>query len=356
MATYFDESRSVWEHLGATDPMWAVLTVPAKRGGRWGAEEFFSTGLVDARLITDLLARNELELGKSIVDFGCGLGRLTKAFAELGHRVLGIDIAESMIDGARSYHHGDDRVAFTSYSGGLLPLADNSVDGVVSLRVLQHIPPGAKLLALAELVRVTREGGVVVVQLVDAKPRRRLSERDSRAWIEVLRAPRELRPGGRCSVRVRVTNTGGAEWSAGADIKLANHWLRDGCRVVLDDGRTPLPHTLAPGQCVHLDLVVRAPDAPGEHILRLDMVQEFVRWFADAGSPSTDLPVRIGETSGEPPSPPAEEPGSAGIKMYPIPDALVRDVVEWLGAEVVVAECDSFGGPEWISRTYVIRA
>lgn len=341
----------MWERLGATDPMWAVLTVPSKRDGGWGDEEFFATGRADAAAVVELLARNGLELGPSIVDFGCGLGRLTAAFAQLGHTVLGVDIAESMIDGARRHHRDRDRVAFTAYPGGQLPLADDSVDGVVSLRVLQHLRPGAALLAIAELIRVTKAGGIVVVQLVEAKGRSKLAARDCRARIEVLSAPRELRVGACGSVRARVTNAGDAEWPEAADLKLADHWLRGGRRVVLDDGRTPLPHALAPGQSVHLDLAVRAPNVRGDHVLQLDVVQEFVRWFADAGSATAEVPIRVtGAATGE------RVRGSAGIEMHPMPDALLRDLVAWLGGEVVTAQRDAFGGADWISRTYVIRA
>ena len=39
-----ERHRHDWEELAAYDPLWAVLTRPGKRGGRWDRDEFFATG------------------------------------------------------------------------------------------------------------------------------------------------------------------------------------------------------------------------------------------------------------------------------------------------------------------------
>ncbi|MEM9539835.1 MAG: class I SAM-dependent methyltransferase [Cyanobacteria bacterium P01_E01_bin.42] len=51
------------------------------------------------REVIELLAPKE---GESILDLGCGTGHLTRAIAEMGAEVLGIDRAESMIAEAKS--------------------------------------------------------------------------------------------------------------------------------------------------------------------------------------------------------------------------------------------------------------
>src|SRR5579884_2143487 len=48
--------------------------------------------------VLDLL---EAQAGEYILDLGCGTGHLTKAIADTGARVLGIDGAASMIEQAR---------------------------------------------------------------------------------------------------------------------------------------------------------------------------------------------------------------------------------------------------------------
>ena len=49
----------------------------------------------------DLLALLAPERGESILDIGCGTGQLTKAIADAGARVVGIDKSPEMIDAAR---------------------------------------------------------------------------------------------------------------------------------------------------------------------------------------------------------------------------------------------------------------
>src|SRR5207248_11285217 len=34
-----------WDRLGESDPLWAILYDPSKKGNRWGTEEFYETGV-----------------------------------------------------------------------------------------------------------------------------------------------------------------------------------------------------------------------------------------------------------------------------------------------------------------------
>ncbi|MCJ7588788.1 MAG: SAM-dependent methyltransferase, partial [Candidatus Aminicenantes bacterium] len=36
--------KDYWERLARRDPLWAILSDPAKKGGKWGLAEFFETG------------------------------------------------------------------------------------------------------------------------------------------------------------------------------------------------------------------------------------------------------------------------------------------------------------------------
>ena len=44
MDKQFDQLRRTWDHLGESDPLWAILSDPQKRGNRWDLESFFATG------------------------------------------------------------------------------------------------------------------------------------------------------------------------------------------------------------------------------------------------------------------------------------------------------------------------
>src|SRR5690606_32735946 len=98
-----ERHRRQWEALGASDPYWAVLTDPTKRHGKWDKEEFFRTG---AREIDGALSR-AAAFGMPIrsgiaLDYGCGVGRLTRALAERFERVIGVDISAAMLAQARA--------------------------------------------------------------------------------------------------------------------------------------------------------------------------------------------------------------------------------------------------------------
>ena len=64
------------------------------------------------------------------------------------------------------------------------------------------------------------------------------------------------------------------------------HWLdRRGAVVVQDGARTPLPRTIAPGAACAMTLRIETPPAPGRYILAVDLVEEGVTWFSEAGAP-----------------------------------------------------------------------
>lgn len=104
------------------------------------------------------------------------------------------------------------------------------------------------------------------------------------AW-EACEAPPVARVGSTFTVRSRVRNTSSSPWSAqgaAALIKLAYHWRQpDGTMAILDGVRTALPTDVAAGELLDADQTVRAPDTPGRYLLEVDLLYEFVSWFAD---------------------------------------------------------------------------
>ena len=101
------------------------------------------------------------------------------------------------------------------------------------------------------------------------------------------RATGRVRRGEQIRLAVEVRNVSGVPWRSAdrSGIALVNRWLdQDRRPVVWLDGRTPLPIDLAPAQAITLDLVATAPDAPGEWLLVLDLVDEGVTSFSAQGS------------------------------------------------------------------------
>jgi SAM-dependent methyltransferase len=156
--------KSVWERLGRDDPMWAVLTEREE----WDEGEFFATGERELDVMMVQLDSLGLEIGRgSALDFGCGLGRLTRALGERFERAVGVDIAESMIESARSLNRACANCDFRlSADPDLRSYGSESFDLVLSRITLQHMPPDLARGYVAEFLRVVAGDGAVVFQLV----------------------------------------------------------------------------------------------------------------------------------------------------------------------------------------------
>jgi SAM-dependent methyltransferase len=215
-----------WDALAAVDPLWAILSEPGRRGGRWSSDEFFRTGEADAERA---LAR-AAEFGRPArriraLDFGCGVGRVTRAFAHRFAEALGVDLSERMIDQARRLNEETPNARFlVNGAHDLSQLEDASFDLVYSRIVLQHLPSREDVFGyVTEFLRVVRPDGMVVFQLPGAIPFRHRLHLRRRAWT-LLRAlgadPARLHRAGLSPIRVlgapqqevvrRITSAGGS--------------------------------------------------------------------------------------------------------------------------------------------------
>jgi SAM-dependent methyltransferase len=165
--------RATWNALGEDDPLWAILSRPEKRGGHWNAEEFFAAGEAE---ITGLELYC-LHLGlprerRRALDFGCGVGRLTRALASRYGEVIGVDISPSMLAQARQLHANLGNVRFVENVQPRLDfMPDASVDLVYSVITLHHIPAALQSGYVAEFLRVLAPGGMAVFQIASGYAR-----------------------------------------------------------------------------------------------------------------------------------------------------------------------------------------
>src|SRR4051794_37483641 len=127
--------------------------------------------------------RNQLPC-EAFLDAGCGDGRYLAALdGELPERIAGVDIAERILETARSRVPRADLRQANLES---LPFEDAAFDLVLSSQVIEHVVDAPA--AARELARVTRTGGRLVISTDNADNRvTRLLNAPRAAVVGVLR-------------------------------------------------------------------------------------------------------------------------------------------------------------------------
>jgi len=106
--------------------------------------------------------------GDNIIDVGCANGYSTFHYMRnKPEKIIGVDIAQSMIDNAIAASEElkvDDKVSFEIGDAKNLKYADQTFDVSFTTRVLINIPTWSdQKIAINELLRVTKKGGKVIL-------------------------------------------------------------------------------------------------------------------------------------------------------------------------------------------------
>jgi SAM-dependent methyltransferase len=119
---------------------------------------------VTARKVEHLLALcNALvgpAAGQRVLDVGCGIGLTDSLLVDHVGSLQGIDVSEESVARAAETNP---TARYTVFDGSTFPLADGSVDLAFAICVLHHVEPEARAAFAAELRRVVRPGGIVIV-------------------------------------------------------------------------------------------------------------------------------------------------------------------------------------------------
>lgn len=102
-----------------------------------------------------LEAIGETEIG-TLAELCCGRGEALALLGSRATRYVGVDISENMLQAAMASQRHP-RAAFLQADATRVPLADASVDTVVMLGGIHHVPARAKL--FAEVSRILKPGG-----------------------------------------------------------------------------------------------------------------------------------------------------------------------------------------------------
>jgi ubiquinone/menaquinone biosynthesis C-methylase UbiE/DNA-binding transcriptional ArsR family regulator len=128
--------------------------------------------------IEKLLPRNLI-----LADIGCGTGSLTFELARFAEKVVGVDLSKEMLRHAREIAKERQlhNVEFRIGDAAKLPLPADSVDAAFSVMVLHFLPAPAR--AVAELCRITRLGGSVIIVGLVQHEQEWMREQMAHRWL-----------------------------------------------------------------------------------------------------------------------------------------------------------------------------
>ena len=156
-----NNQKELWERLAKKNPRYYIHT---DLGRGITEEQFRESG---ERVYKNLIAADNLTRGKeNILDFGCGVGRLTEFMAKDFKKVIGVDISSTMLAQARQRLKSLKNAEFLEIDGQSIPLPDDSIDFVFSYLVFQHIKERKMVRgAFKSIYRVLKPGGIFKVLL-----------------------------------------------------------------------------------------------------------------------------------------------------------------------------------------------
>jgi SAM-dependent methyltransferase len=152
---------AAWNVFANHQPYYHVLSDPQMLNpGQSAREEFWAAGTRDVAALMDFAGLSPTD--GTGVDFGCGLGRLTRGLIPFTDRQVGLDISPVMIAKARELS-ACASMDFLPIPPEGWPLDSGSASRVISLLVFSHLST-IELMeeSLKELARVLRPGGFAV--------------------------------------------------------------------------------------------------------------------------------------------------------------------------------------------------
>ncbi len=177
--------RSDWERRARENAPFYICTTAAE-----SVEAFAASGEKD--LDEQILDGLKLSPEWTVLEIGCGIGRLLKPLSRRVRKAVGVDLSEEMIRRGREYCADRPNLELRRTDGGLETLGEGEFDFVFSHIVFQHLPRKAYVdRYLRDAARVLRPGGILRVQ-VDGRSRQFFRRVVADSWSGVVFSAREL--------------------------------------------------------------------------------------------------------------------------------------------------------------------
>lgn len=128
--------------------------------GQFGAEHDFFTKH-KASLIDELLTgTGRSAASMSLLDVGCGVGAIHSLLEGKFKAIAGVDVSAESLRVAKQEHG---QIDYKTFDGQHLPFADGSYDMAMAICVFHHVPPTQQQQLAAEMVRVVRDQGLILI-------------------------------------------------------------------------------------------------------------------------------------------------------------------------------------------------
>lgn len=166
-----DHVQSTWQALGESEPHWSVVVADQYRQAniQQNTDAFYQTGKQHVEQLFGSLARNGVQSSgfKTCLDYGAGVGRITRHLAEQFEQVFAYDVSVSHLRCAEDYLTREKITNVTLRQLKRVQDIENlpKVDLAYSMIVLQHNPPPVIGFIIAGLIRSLNPGGVAFFQV-----------------------------------------------------------------------------------------------------------------------------------------------------------------------------------------------
>ncbi len=168
---------AAWEEWGRHDPYFGVITDPRYRRSCITEDlkrDFFESGtLYSQNLLATIRKHVDPEFKPiSVLEFGCGVGRLLLPFAAIAETVVGVDVSPSMLlEAKRNCDERQLRNVTLLAGDDELSTLTGQFDLIHSYIVFQHIPIERGRKIFARLLEHLRPGSVAALHLTYSKTR-----------------------------------------------------------------------------------------------------------------------------------------------------------------------------------------
>ncbi len=159
--------RAYWDSAARQSAAWYVAT-----GHLAETDEFFRQGAAETDAFLSFCGVQPAK-DATVLEVGCGVGRMTRRLAELFGQVVALDVSEEMLQRCRENLAGLPNVAYRLVEGDgtLGGVGEGEVDVVFSYVTFQHVPSAAaQLRYFANCARALRAGGRLAVQIRSSAP------------------------------------------------------------------------------------------------------------------------------------------------------------------------------------------